>query len=105
MGARRLGALPVLDRLCRLHGVVAAKDLPRKIARPVLFRTLLDPLESFPDYTLHAATCAPSATLGECLLLCARHKTHHLFVVGDGDILVGVLGLGDLLRCLLPGPT
>jgi CBS-domain-containing membrane protein len=102
MSERHVSALPVMDRLCRLHGVVSAKDLPRKVAHAALFRTLADPLENFPDHKLHTATCRASATLGECFALCAKHKSHHLFVVGDGDVVVGVLTLEDLLGCLVP---
>jgi CBS domain-containing protein len=94
MAEKNCGALVVLDENDRLAGVISERDYARKV---VLHRkTSMDtPVSEI--MTSDVVTVSESDSLDHCLSLMSSHNIRHLPVV-DGQQLIGVLGIGELVQ-------
>jgi CBS domain-containing protein len=97
MAAKRISSLPV-TRGTDLIGILSERDyirqsVPRRIAPwDVLVR----------DIMTENVICVTSDTaIRECMKLMSKHRFRHLPVV-DGETLVGMLSISDIVRALQP---
>ena len=93
MSDRDVGALMVLDG-SRVAGIISERDYARKIAlegRASRDTKVADIMTTRVVYAL------PTQTVDECLALMTDKRIRHLPVM-NGDDLVGVLSIGDLVK-------
>lgn len=96
MTAVRVGALLVMEGAA-LVGIVSERDYTRKVI--LLGRASKDtPVSDV--MTAKVISVQPGTSLGECLHVVTRHSIRHLPVL-DGEQVVGVISIGDLVRAVL----
>ncbi|MGI9336225.1 MAG: CBS domain-containing protein [Gammaproteobacteria bacterium] len=96
MADKDVGALMVLSE-GRVAGVVSERDYARRIAlegRASRDTKVADIMTTRVVYAL------PSQTVDECLALMTDKRIRHLPVM-DGDQLIGVLSIGDLVKSII----
>ncbi len=92
----RAGALPVMDGT-RLVGIISERDYTRKgiLQGRASNETRVDEIMS-----AKVITVGPETRLGDCMKVVTDHGIRHLPVV-DGDRVVGLLSIGDLVRAVV----
>jgi CBS domain-containing protein len=96
MADKNIGAVFVMDRQ-KLVGVISERDYTRKVAlrgktsRELKVRDILSP---------DVIRVSPKHTIEECLRLMTDRRIRHLPVL-DGDKLVGVVSIGDLVNWVI----
>lgn len=96
MTETRVGALVVMDG-GRLVGIVSERDYARKVI--LQGRASKDtPVSDI--MTAKVLTVSPATQLAECMQIVADYGIRHLPVV-EGERVLGVLSVGDLLRAVL----
>ncbi len=96
MDSKRIGALLVMQG-DQLVGILSERDYTRKVI--LLGRASRDTRVS-EIMTAQVIVVQPQMGLSECLQLVTHHGIRHLPVV-DGDRVIGVLSIGDLVRAVL----
>ena len=96
MDAKRVGALLVMQG-DKLVGILSERDYTRKVI--LLGRASRDTRVS-EIMTADVIVVRSQTGLGECLQLVTNHGIRHLPVV-DGDRVIGVLSIGDLVRAVV----
>jgi CBS domain-containing protein len=120
---KQLNGLPVVDSRGRVAGIVCRSDLiaqQKKIPLPSVFNLLdtlipiVSPAKIEKEFqkisattaegamTPNPATVAPDTPLEDIAALMVNKNFHTLPVVEEGK-LVGVIGMEDILRTLMPG--
>ena len=100
MAEKNIGALLVVER-GQVVGIVTDRDYARKVAlagrspKEMQLREIMSaPVMMVP----------PDRTSHECMALMTEHRRRHLPVM-DGDRLVGVISIGDLVRDIVSEQT
>jgi len=96
MAEKEIGALLVMDG-DKLVGIVTERDYARKV--------ILDGKSSRTSSVSEVMTgkvlcVAPERTVEECMALMTDKRARHLPVV-DGERVIGVLSIGDLVKAIL----
>jgi CBS domain-containing protein len=100
MAAQNIGALPVVDGE-KLLGMFSERDYTRKVIlqgrtsknTPVAEIMMRNP-----------KTAKPDDSIGDCMRLMTEERVRHLPVL-DGDTLVGILSIGDLVKWIISSQT
>jgi CBS domain-containing protein len=98
---RQVGALVVRDRRGELAGILSERDIVHAIAEHgsgVLQRPVADFMT--PD----VITCGPDDRIERAMEVMTVHRARHL-PVRDGDRLVGIVSIGDLVKHRLDEKT
>lgn len=96
MAEKGVGALLVIDDK-RLVGIVSERDYARKV---ILVGKSSKSTQVSEIMTSEPVTVTPNQSVDDCLSVMTAHGFRHLPVV-DGDEVVGVLSLGDLVRSIM----
>ena len=97
LGARRIGAVLVLDTQGQLLGIVSERDIVRVLARQGA-ATLEMTAAQLMTSTLHTVT--PATTVAEAMTLMTANRVRHLPVLDDGA-LTGLISIGDVVKTRL----
>jgi CBS domain-containing protein len=93
LGEHNLGALVVSTDGTHLAGIVSERDVVRHLGRDA---SVLDQsVESIMTQAVH--TCTAEDKLDDLLQLMTEQRVRHIPVV-DGDVLVGIVSIGDLVK-------
>ena len=93
MAEKDVGALVVLDA-GKLAGIISERDYARKVI--LQGKSSYDiPVREI--MTARVVTVQPPHSVEDCMGLMTKHRVRHLPVV-DGERLVGVLSIGDLVK-------
>ena len=95
MAERRVGAILVTEG-SRLEGILTERDIMRAVGQGSIDGTVADWMTRHPD------TAAKTSTIGEAAAMMVHGGYRHVPIM-DGDQLVGIVSIRDLLR--LPSET
>jgi CBS domain-containing protein len=93
MAEKDVGALVVLED-GRLAGIISERDYARKV---ILLGKSSHDIPVREIMTENVVTVRPEQTVDECMEVVTNKRIRHL-PVADGDRLVGVLSIGDLVK-------
>ena len=97
LAARRIGAVLVRDAASQLLGIVSERDIVRCLARDGA-ATLAVTAAQLMTTALH--TVSPTTTVQSALSRMTASRVRHLPVL-DGEDLVGLISIGDVVAALL----
>jgi CBS domain-containing protein len=100
MADKNVGALPVIEGN-RLVGIISERDYTRKVVlkgRSSRETPVRDILSS------HLVTARLDETIVECMRVMTEKKVRHLPVL-DGQNLVGIVSIGDLVNWIISAQT
>ena len=96
MADKEIGAVLVIDQ-GRLVGIMSERDYARKI----VLRGLLSRVTHVRDIMTRDVICvSPEHKIEECMALMTDKRVRHLPVL-DGDDLVGLVSIGDIVRAII----
>jgi CBS domain-containing protein len=96
MADKDVGALPVTDS-GKLVGIFSERDYARKVillgktSRKTFVREIMTP---------HVVYATPDMTNEQCLAIMSSRRIRHLPVM-DGEKMVGMISIGDLVRSIM----
>ncbi len=99
MAVHKIGAVLVLDANEKLSGIISERDIARGLDR---FGSDLPDKRVGDLATMPIVTCAPGDDVFELIWLMDTNRIRHLPVV-DGEDLLGMISLRDVMRTLLKG--
>ena len=96
MADKNIGALPVVENN-RLIGIISERDYTRKV---ILKGKSSQETRVEEIMTRELVTADPSDTVVDCMRVMTEERVRHLPVI-KGAKMVGVLSIGDLVKCLI----
>ena len=96
MADKNIGALPVVEN-DRLIGIISERDYTRKV---ILKGKSSKETRVEEIMTRDLVTAEPSDTVVDCMRAMTEKRVRHLPVL-EGAKMVGVLSIGDLVKCLI----
>ena len=96
MADKNIGALPVVEN-DRLIGIISERDYTRKV---ILKGKSSQETRVEEIMTSDLVTADPSDTVVDCMRVMTEERVRHLPVI-KGAKLVGILSIGDLVKCLI----
>jgi len=96
MADKNIGALPVVED-DRLIGIISERDYTRKV---ILKGKSSKETRVEEIMTRDLVTAEPSDTVVDCMRVMTEKRVRHLPVM-EGAQMVGVLSIGDLVKCLI----
>ena len=96
MADKNIGALPVVEN-DRLIGIISERDYTRKV---ILQGKSSQETRVEEIMTRDLVTADPNDTVADCMRVMTEERVRHLPVV-KGAKMVGVLSIGDLVKCLI----
>ena len=97
MAEHNIGAVLVLDG-DELSGIVTERDYARKVKLRAL-ESNDTPVGQIMTTVVH--TVGPSATVADCMQLMTDERVRHLPVVDDGERLIGLVSIGDVVKAMI----
>ena len=97
MDEKNVGALPVVDN-GKLAGIVSERDYTRKV---ILKGKSSQETRVEEIMTQDLVTADPTDTVVDCMRVMTEERVRHLPVIKKGAKMVGVLSIGDLVKCLV----
>ena len=97
MAEKNIGALPVLENN-RLIGIISERDYTRKV---ILKGKSSQETRVEEIMTQDLVTADPTDTVVDCMRVMTEERVRHLPVIKKGAKMVGVLSIGDLVKCLV----
>lgn len=92
-GDHKIGAVPIIEN-GKLCGIISERDVVRGIAEKGA-EALNDTVDSL--MTQRVFTCGQNDTVQQLMALMTDKKIRHIPVV-DGDQLIGIVSIGDLVK-------
>ncbi len=92
---RRIGAAIVTDPPGQVVGILSERDIVRTLAAEREDRMRLKVADAM---TRNVITCAPEDSIAGLMALMTERRFRHV-PVKDGDHLVGIVTLGDVVKC------
>ena len=100
MADKNIGALLVIEQ-GKLVGILSERDYTRKVALKGKSSKQTPVKEILSEQLIHVS---PAHTVEDCMRLMTEHRVRHLPVL-DGDKIVGVVSIGDLVNWIITAQT
>jgi len=97
MAEKNIGAVVVTDESGKLHGIFSERDFARKM---IIKGRNADTTKVKEIMTTLVVSVNPETRIHECMALMTEKRIRHLPVL-DGEKLVGVVSIGDVVKSML----
>jgi len=97
MAEKNIGAVVVTDEEGKLHGIFSERDFARKM---IIKGRNADTTKVKEIMTTLVVSVNPDTRIHECMALMTEKRIRHLPVL-DGEKLVGVISIGDVVKSML----
>jgi CBS domain-containing protein len=94
LGARKIGAIVVVEGIDRIVGIISERDVVRAVAQKGA-DVLSEPVGSI--MTREVMTCSDNETINEVMTRMTRGRFRHLPVAKQGR-LTGIISIGDVVK-------
>jgi CBS domain-containing protein len=94
LGARKIGAIVVVEGIDRIVGIISERDVVRAVAQRGA-GVLSEPVGSI--MTREVMTCSDQETINEVMTRMTRGRFRHLPVAKQGR-LTGIISIGDVVK-------
>jgi CBS domain-containing protein len=109
MKEKAVSAVPLVDEVGVIKGVVSARDARLLVVRPTRLRFVNQPLSLFEElhiepFNYATVCCTVDSTLEDVIDKFIATQVHRVFVVDDNQHVVGVVSLRDVITTMVQEP-